>query len=79
MGGAFLRIVAASSRGSGCGRRSGEALPCVPPSWVREGILEGLFCAAVDVEVVVETDAVVDVEALKTDETELESVCRLVP
>lgn len=43
MGGAFLRIVAASSRAGGCIRRSGEFLPCVPPSCVREGILEGLF------------------------------------
>ena len=45
MGGAIFRIVAESSRDS-CGRFSGDILPFIVPFMpVREGILEGLFCA----------------------------------
>ena len=70
MGGAFLRIVAESSRECCAGRRSGELLPFwVPVICEREGILEGLFCVDDDVDA---TEAA----ALKLDETELDIVCR---
>jgi hypothetical protein len=70
MGGAFLRIVAESSREGGAIRRSGEFLPCCvpPPICDREGILEGLFWAGAVVEAA-------DIKMLEPDETELDMVC----
>ena len=71
MGGAFLRIVAESSR-EGAARWPGEFLPvCVPPICERDGILDGLFCAGA----IEDDEDIVDTEVPKPEETELDMVC----